>query len=57
MESRSVVEMPAFHAEERRDAMFTYDIDLYAKDLEKLPNGVSLDQAHFDRAGHYALAR
>ena len=34
MESRSVVEMLAFHAEERRDAMLTYVIDLYAKDLE-----------------------
>ena len=57
MENRSVVEMLAFHAEERREAMLTYVIDLYAKDLEKFPNAVSLDQAHFDRAGHYALAR
>ena len=57
MESRSVVEMLAFHADERRDAMLTYVIDLYAKDLEKFPNAVSLDQAHFDRAGHYALVR
>ena len=57
MESRSVVEMLAFHAEERREAMLTYVIDLYAKDLEKFPNAVALDQAYFDRAGHYALAR
>ena len=57
MENRSVVEMLAFHAEERRDAMLTYVIDLYAKDLEKFPNAVALDQAYFDRAGHYALAR
>ena len=56
-ETRSVGEMLAFQSEERRDAMLTYVIDLYAGDLDKHPNAVSLDQAHLDRSGYYALAR
>ncbi|MFP4079841.1 MAG: TrmH family RNA methyltransferase, partial [Ectothiorhodospira sp.] len=32
-ETRTVGEMLAFHAEERRDAMLAYVIDLYAADL------------------------
>ncbi len=56
-ESRSVGEMLAFHAEERRDAMLTYVIDLYARDLHASPNAVSLEDAHLDRSGYYALAR
>ncbi|MEM6304782.1 MAG: hypothetical protein AAF744_08685 [Pseudomonadota bacterium] len=56
-ETRSVAEMLAFHAEERRDAMLTYVIDLYADDLDAHPNAVSLDAAHLDRTGYYALAR
>ncbi|MCL6283800.1 hypothetical protein M3P21_09695 [Ruegeria sp. 2012CJ41-6] len=56
-ETRSVGEMLAFHLEERRDAMLTYVIDLYADDLEHSPNGVSLDRAHLDKSGYYALAR
>lgn len=57
MESRSVGEMLAFHAEERREAMLTYIVDLYARDLTDHPNAVSRDTAHLDRAGYYALAR
>ena len=56
-ETRKVGEMLAFHAEERRDAMLTYVVDLYADDLEKFPDAVSLDHAHLDRSGYYALAR
>lgn len=56
-ESRSVGEMLAFHAEERRDAMLTYVVDLYAGDLGASPNAVSLDAAFLDRSGYYALAR
>src|SRR5690606_7606413 len=56
-ETRSVREMIAFHAEERRDAMLTYVVDLYAADLDRWPGAVDLDSAMLDRAGYYALAR
>ena len=56
-EHRTVGEMLAFHAEERRRAMLTYVIDLYASDLGRFPDAVSLDQAMFDRTGYFALGR
>lgn len=56
-ETRTVREMLSFHAEERREAMLTYVVDLYAGDLEAAPNAVSLSDAWLDRAGYYALAR
>ena len=56
-ESRSVGEMLAFHTEERRDAVLSYVIDLYAGDLTDFPHAVSLDDAYLDRSGYYALAR
>ena len=56
-ETRTVGEMLAFHTEERRDAMLTYVVDLYADDLWVYPNAVALDCAHLDRSGYYALAR
>ncbi|MFZ5962022.1 hypothetical protein ACOXXX_03645 [Thalassococcus sp. BH17M4-6] len=56
-ETRTVAELLAFHTEERRDAMLTYVIDLYAGDLWRYPNAVSLDEAYMDRSGYYALAR
>ncbi|OWU70549.1 glycosyltransferase family 2 protein [Marinibacterium profundimaris] len=56
-ETRSVGEMLSFHTEERRDAMLTYVVDLYADDLKAHPSAVSLDRAHLDRTGYYALAR
>jgi len=56
-ETRAVTEMLAFHSEERRNAMLTYIIDLYADDLEAHPDAVSLEHAHLDRSGYYALAR
>ena len=56
-ETRSVGEMLAFHSEERRDAMLTYVIDLYAGKLAKAPDGVHPEGAHLDKTGYYALAR
>lgn len=56
-ETRSVRELLAFHAEERRDAMLTYVIDLYPGDLDAAPGGVSRSDAHLDRTGYYAQAR
>ncbi|WP_347311501.1 glycosyltransferase family 2 protein [Defluviimonas sp. SAOS-178_SWC] len=56
-ETRSVGELLTFHAEERRDAMLTYVVDLYAPDLGRAPNAVSLDEAMLDRSGYYAQAR
>ena len=50
-------ELLAFHAEERRAAMLTYVIDLYARDLDRAPDAVSRDDAHLDISGYYALAR
>ena len=56
-ETRKVGELLAFHAEERRFSMLTYVVDLYAGDLGKADNAVSLEDAHLDRSGYYALAR
>ena len=56
-ETRTVGEMLAFHAEERRSAMLTYVIALYADDLHEFPNAVALDRAYLDKSGYYALAR
>lgn len=56
-ETRSIGEMLAFHTEERREAMLTYVVDLYAPDLLETPNAVSLESALMDRSGYYALAR
>ena len=56
-ETRNIRELLAFHTEERREAMLTYVIDLYAGDLGQHPNGVALDDAWLDRKGYYALAR
>lgn len=56
-ETRNIREMLTFHGEERRDAVLSYVIDLYADDLTLFPNAVSLDRAHLDRSGYYALGR
>jgi len=56
-ETRSVGEMLAFHAEERRFSMLSYVVDVYAADLRKADNAVSLKDAHLDKSGYYALAR
>lgn len=56
-ETRAIGELLAFHTEERRDSMLTYVVDLYAGDLDRHPNAVSLDDAYIDKSGYYALAR
>ncbi|WP_282022290.1 hypothetical protein [Ruegeria faecimaris] len=56
-ETRTIGELLAFHTEERRNAMLTHVIDLYADDLGAFPNGVAPDQAMLDRTGYYAHAR
>ena len=56
-ETRTIGEMLAFHTEERRDAMLAFVVDLYAEDLHRFPNAVSLETAHLDKSGYYALAR
>ena len=56
-ETRTVGELLTFHGEERRDAMLTYVVDIYAGDLDAHKNAVSLEDAHLDKSGYYALAR
>ena len=56
-ETRSLSEMLAFHAEERRTAMFGYVIDLYADDLARRPNAVDPLDAWFDGTGYFAQPR
>ena len=56
-ETRSIREMLAFHAEERRAAMLTYVIDLYAGDIAAQPDAVSLSDAWLDPSNYYAHAR
>lgn len=56
-DTRRVTELLAFHTEERRSAMLTYVVDLYAADLGRFPDGVTRDEAMFDRTGYYALTR
>ncbi|EAQ01712.1 hypothetical protein OB2597_14751 [Pseudooceanicola batsensis HTCC2597] len=56
-ETRTVGEMLTFHTGERRDAMLTYVVDLYAGDLEAHPDAVAPEAAWLDRSGYYALAR
>ncbi|MEL7116175.1 MAG: hypothetical protein AAGP08_11390 [Pseudomonadota bacterium] len=56
-ETRGIGEMLAFHTEERRDAVLTYVIDLYAGDLDVTPNAVNVTEAFLDKSGYYALAR
>ncbi len=56
-ETRSIRELVAFHAEERREAMLTAVVDLYAPDLDLHPDGVSPETAHLDRTGYSAEPR
>lgn len=56
-ETRSVPAMLAFHAEERRDALASAVIDLYAADLCQTPTAVCRETAMLDRLGYYALDR
>ena len=56
-ETRSIGEMLAFHAEERRSAMLTYVVDRYAENLHQHRDAVTIEGAMMDKAGYYALAR
>ncbi|MFN3823128.1 MAG: glycosyltransferase family 2 protein [Pseudorhodobacter sp.] len=56
-ETRNIREMLAFQVEERREAILSYVIDLYAADLTQHPNAVCLQGAQLDRSGYYALGR
>ena len=56
-ETRNIRELLAFHTEERRDALLSYVVDLYADDLAVFGNAVSLEHAMLDRSGYYALGR
>jgi hypothetical protein len=56
-ETRSVRELLGFQIEERRSAILSYVIDLYAENLADFPDAVSLDTAHMDKSGYYALGR
>jgi hypothetical protein len=56
-ETRRVTELLTFHSEERRAAMGTCVIDLYAGDLSTHANAVSLTDAWMDRTGYHAQAR
>lgn len=56
-EDRTVGEMVTWVMEERRSAILTYVIDLYAGDLAQFPNAVALDAAMLDSSGYYAEGR
>lgn len=56
-ETRTIRDLLTFQIEERRDAILSYVIDLYAADLTAHPNAVSRETAHLDRSGYYALGR
>lgn len=56
-EDRTIGEMLSWHSEERRQSVLTYVVDLYASDLGKNPDAISLEDAHLDKSGYYALAR
>ncbi len=56
-ETRTIGELLAFHSEERREAMLTHVVDLYADDLAAFPNGVAPDHAMLDKTGYYAHTR
>ena len=56
-ESRQIEELITFITEERRQSAFTYVIDLYTDNLDENPKGYSLETAHLDGSGYYALNR
>lgn len=56
-EHRTVGEALHFCTEERRDAVLTYVVDLYASDLSRAGNGINRDEAWMDKTGYYALER
>lgn len=51
-ETRNFAELVAFHAEERRDSILSYVIDIYAGDLNAAPSGMDSENAYLDKAGY-----
>jgi hypothetical protein len=56
-EHRTVGEMLSFVTEERRDSVLAFVVDIYAGDLDAHPGAVSIEDAHLDKSGYYALMR
>jgi hypothetical protein len=56
-ETRSLPDFLAFQSDERRAAVFTTVVDLYAPDLTRHPDGVSRAEAHLDSRGYHAFSR
>ncbi|WP_025311832.1 hypothetical protein [Roseicyclus elongatus] len=56
-EDRTVGELTTWVMEERRTAILTYVIDLYAPNLNTHPDAVCLDTALLDSSGYYAETR
>ena len=56
-ETRRIGEALAFCAEERRDALLTYVVDLYADGHPTRTGGVDVSAAWMDETGYFALAR
>jgi hypothetical protein len=56
-EQRRIGEAIAFVMEERRNVVPTFVIDLYAEDLTRYTDAVSLETAHLDSSGYYAETR
>lgn len=56
-ETRRIGEALSFCAEERRDAVLTFVVDLYAETLRNGGNAIDTGNAYMDEAGYFALAR
>jgi len=56
-ETRNNKEMLSFLNEERQDAMLTYIVDVYAKDLASATDAVSLKDALLAKSDYYSAAR
>ncbi|MBL4542679.1 MAG: hypothetical protein JKP97_12875 [Rhodobacteraceae bacterium] len=56
-ETRRVGDMLGFVESERRDSVAGVTVDLYPADLDRHPDGIDRDSAHFDAAGYFALGR
>jgi hypothetical protein len=54
-ETRTVGEMLAFHAEERRAALPCVTVDLYPDDPDRLPDGATGGRAWMDAGGYYSV--
>jgi hypothetical protein len=56
-DTRCIADFIDFQENERRGAVFTTVVDLYAPDLNTAPNGVDLEAACFDRAAYFGRQR